>query len=119
MICPPEGTATRGRSEWLEADVFDHEEPDSALTYEFDRDYDDTYEELLVGPSFTVRYDDLGTFIVKLRAIDSTGREGAALATINVLVPLAEPAPEGGCLCSSKRAGDGFFGWVAVATLGS
>ena len=62
----------------------DADEPTTNLLFDLDRAYDGVYEERLKGPSFPVTYEAEGIYRVKVRVTDSTGREAAALAVIEV-----------------------------------
>jgi MYXO-CTERM domain-containing protein len=101
-----------GEPTLVPVEVSDPDEPSSDLRIDLDREYDGTFEERLAGPSFEVTFDELGTWIVRLRVIDSTGNEAGALATIqSVEPPPAVAAPDddppalsargGGCGCST------------------
>lgn len=54
------------------------------LVFDLDREYDGTYEERLKGASFPVTFADEGTYRAKVRVTDSTGKERAGLALIEV-----------------------------------
>ena len=89
--------------------VSDPDEPTSGLRIELDRDYDGVYEQPLAQPSFDVTFAEEGHFAMKLRVVDSTGREASTLASFDV-GPAPPPAPAaaamlepaGGCSCSTR-----------------
>ena len=71
-------TAAPGESASVPVAVHDPDEPSGGITIELDRDYDGVFEEKLDMPSFGVRYDAEGTYWVKVRATDATGRTASA-----------------------------------------
>ena len=111
----------------------DADEPSSSLLLDLDREYDGVYEESLKGPSFTVKYDAEGTYRVKVRATDATGREAAALAVIEVKAvvtpdpvtppptPVVDPptaSTEGdGCGCRTAPGRSWLNVWPVAAAL--
>ncbi|WP_437672110.1 S8 family serine peptidase [Sorangium sp. So ce131] len=124
----PRVQATVGEEAELAIHASDGDEPASALLLDVDREYDGTYEERLSSPSLRVRYDAEGTYRVKVRVTDSTGREAAALAFIDVTARVEPPAPENepvsppedrdtGCGCSTP-ASPGLASPAALGVLG-
>jgi subtilisin family serine protease len=92
-------------------DVSDADDDPASLRIELDRDYDGVYEELLAGPSFSVRYTKVGVHHLKLRATDPSGRTGEALARVEVHAVLA---PSGGALCAYSPLSGARHAWLLV-----
>ncbi|MBI4700870.1 MAG: S8 family serine peptidase [Deltaproteobacteria bacterium] len=80
-----------GASGTVSVVVHDPDEGASRVRVELDRDYDGVYDEPVEGGSFAVRYDEPGVYVSKLRATDSTGRQGTVLARLEVLAPPGRP----------------------------
>jgi len=115
----------------------DADEPSSNLLFDLDREYDGVYEERLKGPSFPVKYEAEGVYRIKVRVTDATGRDAAALATIEVkkaaVVPEPTPTPTpvpaivlppassteaGGCgSCRTSSSSPWTNAWPAAAAL--
>jgi hypothetical protein len=79
----------------------DPDDPEPLLGFELDRDYDGVYEEP-IGTSFEVVYQRPGRYVHKVRVIDASGREAAALARI-VVSGREALDPAGGCAMSSRH----------------
>ncbi|WP_437805589.1 S8 family serine peptidase [Sorangium sp. So ce1078] len=123
-VSVPRVQATVGEEAEVAIHVRDWNEPASALLLDIDREYDGTYEERLASPSLLVRYDAEGTHRIKVRVTDSTGRDAAALAFIDVAARVEPPAPAGppadrdtGCGCSIPAA-PGLASPAALGLLG-
>ena len=107
----------------------DADEPATNLLFDLDREYDGVYDERLKGPSFPVTYDAEGVYRVKVRVTDTTGREAAALAVIEVKkatikppTPVVDPpvaeAEDGGCgSCRTSSGSPWTHAWPALAAL--
>ena len=134
---PPGGSAPQitvapaaiaaGEKTTVPIDASDAEDAIAALTFELDRDYDGTYEETLAGPSFEVESPDLGRRVAKVRVTDSTGKEAAALAVIDVVDAPKAGGPAGtlqliaggggGCATAPGRSGASGAAGLAIAAL--
>jgi hypothetical protein len=112
-------SATAGSEAAVPVETFDADEPAEALILDIDRDYDGSFEERLMEPVVRAGLDSPGTYVTKVRATDSTGRQSFALAVIDVLAPSTEPAsdpalvPAGGC----AHAAGGGAGWPAFGAV--
>ncbi len=117
-----------GERATVQAVVMDADEPAQALTIELDRNYDGVYDDVLAEGKFTVSYDEVGAYFLKVRATDSTGYSGAAIARIQVHAPYV---PSGGLACqlssrpgASRRGASrrgspaGAISWLALTVLG-
>ena len=105
----------------------DTDEPTTNLLFDLDRAYDGVHEERLKGPSFPVTYEAEGVYRVKVRVTDSTGREAAALAVIEVKkaavvlpginLPVAQE-DNGGCgSCRTSSSSSWTNAWPAAFAL--
>jgi subtilisin family serine protease len=120
-------TAEPGKEATVVLDAKDADEPTANLLFDLDREYDGAYEERLKAPSFPVKYDAEGTYRVKVRVTDSTGREAAALAVIEVKKATIKPPVDkpkaveedsGGCGSCRTSASSSWTGaWPALAGL--
>ncbi|MEO7330586.1 MAG: S8 family serine peptidase, partial [Minicystis sp.] len=122
-----------GKEAMVAIEASDPDEPVSALTLELDREYDGAYEEKLASPSFPVKFEAEGTYRVKVRATDTTGKESAALAVIEVKKAVVSPTSssstsssssggtsgedDGGCGCAVAEGHPWIGAWPAVALL--
>jgi MYXO-CTERM domain-containing protein len=122
----PTTKAEPGKEAQVAIGASDADEGASGLGFDLDRDYDGTFEEKLSGPSFPVKYDAEGTYRVKVRVTDSTGREGTALALIEVKKLVAPPSSasssgggddDGGCGCALAGEHPWIGGWPALGLL--
>ncbi|NUQ76523.1 MAG: S8 family serine peptidase [Polyangiaceae bacterium] len=111
--------ATAGSEAAIEIGAFDADEPAESLILDIDRDYDGVFDERLMEPMIRASFDSPGTFVSKVRATDSTGRQSVALAVVDVLDapanPLADPAlvAAGGC----AHAAGGGGAWPAFGAV--
>ncbi|MBK9260583.1 MAG: S8 family serine peptidase [Polyangiaceae bacterium] len=111
-------TAYAGVEVSIPIDVSDMDEPATSLVLDADLEYDGTYDQRLVGPSLRLTYTDLGRRILKLRVLDSTGRDATALAIVDVVdKPLDPPAVivAGGGGCSQSGGSNEYW---PIALLG-
>ncbi len=123
-VDPPPGSAPKvaipvthvdaGERVTVRATIEDVDDELGALTIELDRDYDGVYDEVLDEPSFAVRFDRVGSHVLKLRVTDPTGRAGYALARVEVH---STYAPSGGLACRLHGEANPRWGW-ALALVG-
>lgn len=102
-------------------------DPDGdALVFDVDRDYDGTYEERLAGPRVEVNYAETGSYVLKVRATDPTGREGRSLVHASVSEKGPDDdlviVPTGGGGCAVRGAGGdaegrAFVTWLLAAAV--
>ncbi len=122
--------AEPGKEAMVAVEISDPDEPASALTLELDREYDGAYEEKLASPSFPVKFDEEGTYRVKVRVTDTSGKESAALAVIEVKKAVIPPPTsasssgggtggddDSGCGCVVAESHSWIGVWPAAALL--
>jgi subtilisin family serine protease len=106
VVAVEERRLTVGERARLRIEIADPDDPLAALEVELDRDYDGSYEERIAG-GFWVSYDAPGSYAHKIRAVDPDGREGTALARVEV-VAASRLEAAGGC----ALGGRGAQGWL-------
>jgi MYXO-CTERM domain-containing protein len=128
-------TIAPGKEATVAVVASDPDEAADKLTLDLDREYDGTYEEKLAAPSFPVKFDAEGTYRLKVRVTDSTGKEAAALAVIEVKKGAssttsssssstssssssgATGGDDGGCGCAVAESHPWIGAWPAAALL--
>jgi len=134
-IAPVDGYVSENVS--VVASVSDQEDSVADLRLFWDIDYDGQWDvtDARADQPFETAYPEVGTYFMKVQAVDSAGNRANALAQIHITDrPVdadggtnsdgavtgdgGEPAPGGGSGCSCRSSSNGGSGWFILLALG-